>query len=189
MKNTLIGIGICIVSFSLYTCTSKSYTGKISKETEDSISKAIAKKERTKIIDSIKTKYGVSVVWDTVHYSKTLLFDALINSVGCIKHADVNDVYKKDSIYYTRVSADQFQFNLIITKAQADLLVQKKYEICTMIIRVANVKKIPLTLNTEIEKTDEEEDDENEDVQISFDASEMFICKGVLIDLIFPRGR
>jgi hypothetical protein len=116
-----------------------------------------------------------------MHYSKSIMFDSTINAVVCFRRPEVVDVYRRDTNYYASVSLDRkvgFYFDLIISKRQADFLIQKEYEKCAMIVRVTKVRKMPIQVKAQ-------NGDEDEDASISLETDEKkFSCKGILLEII-----
>jgi len=170
MKKIVI---FCFIAVSFFSCILNN--GDREKEKREQ-----QKKEKSRIIDGIVSKYSITYMWDTINYSFSADFRPVISSnYQLIDNNEITDIYERDSCMYVSIKAgsgfyNDYFFDFPISYAQENILKSKDNN-RVLVVSITDIRKIKFTLEGEYDEFG---------ISINLENSSSFIGKGKLIDII-----
>ncbi|MEO7315889.1 MAG: hypothetical protein ABIW47_11925 [Ginsengibacter sp.] len=141
---------------------------------------------KTKIIDSLSSKYGIFYRWDTLDGFKnrniyTIDFNKVIKSnYQIIEKFRITDIYDVDSVKHVSIVTGiigSFYLDFVTSEYQRVQLAQKDKDFI-LVVSIPELKKIKYVIEPHTVGK------ENEFIDLNIHYSQKFIGKGKIIDII-----
>ena len=193
MKNVIYILALAI----LFSCGKSQET----KDKEKNEKKEQEQKIRDDAINSIAKKYNATFLWDTIDFAYTFEYDTVLNTPSqVIDRFYIDDISwkEKDSSYHIslRTKYSTFFFDLTTSDNNLDKLISFfpfEYTYCNskydsseyrsdvlLIVKIFEIEKPRFKISSEVDDYDPEDISS----YLTIDASDVFMGKGNLVDIV-----